>query len=132
MWEGCDRGAEGEQGGERGQAAGQGGGGDHAGEQGAAGVAEFPADLGGAHCLAEPAVASQCTLVSGWLAAGSCGPAVPVLPACAVPGSCFAGRCPAVPGLVQPPQAFWLSAPLAARDSRLRAALTSRSRNRTQ
>ena len=53
---GCDRGAEGEQGRERGQAAGQGGGGVHADEQGAAGVAEFPADLGGARGLAEPAL----------------------------------------------------------------------------
>jgi Bacterial regulatory proteins, gntR family len=42
------------------------------------------------------------------------GPAVPVLPASAAPGSCFIPRCLALPGLTCGPQAFTLSAPLAA------------------
>src|SRR5260370_1054461 len=71
MWEGCDRGAEGEQGGERGQAAGQGGGGDHADEQGAAGVAEFPADLGRAPGPAERAAVAPASGAVGRRNAGA-------------------------------------------------------------
>src|SRR5215831_11865305 len=44
-----------------------------------------------------------------------------------VPGSCFTGSCRAERGLTVPPQAFLLSAPLAASFSRLRAAFASRS-----
>ena len=43
-----------------------------------------------------------------------------------MPGSWFTGTCPARPGLTVPPQAFRLSAPLAARLSRLRPRAPSR------
>src|SRR6185312_14538298 len=72
-------------------------------------------------------------LVSAHAAAACCRAAVPVLPRCLrVPGSRFSAACPAGPGLTAAPRAFRLSAPLAARDSRFRAALTSRSSTRPQ
>src|SRR5215469_14591867 len=78
-----------------------------------------------------PAVADERSLTVH-AAVPRCLGTVPVLPACAAPGSWFTETSRSKRGLTAPPQAFRLSAPLAASFSRLTAALTSRPRTRPQ
>jgi len=79
----------------------------------AAAARRHPADLPAAMAgYVTRAVADECLLA--FTAVPCCLGTVPVLSPCGVPGSWFTGTCRAGRGLTVPPQAFRLSAPLAA------------------